>query len=563
MQHPVRLALAALLGFFCMPILAEPAHYVVFRLAEDGTAVPLFHREVDMTIDHATPPPKALRTGADAPDRVTFRGLAHGYSRHVDIPRVLHAGFARDARTGLGEIDGREVANPSREFVVRVPVTEDVIEIDTGNGEPQRFDLAALAAHADSLPLAGRVPKPAHPRGARGTGGDPANRVDMLVFADGFTADQEDLFQAKTAALRDAFFAHSPYLEYENFVNWTPVFFVSQDEGATHPPYQPGCNSSSCCADASAQSDSLAGQVTDIAFASRFCVAQVHRLIVADYGLVMAAAADYPDWDVIIVSVNDPVYGGSGGAIGTISSHVQAPLVIVHEYGHTFTDLADEYDTAYPGFPTCSDIGGTACEANVTDQTLASQIKWAPLLTPGIDIPTPPGTPGTGLFEGARYISSGMYRPADQCMMRSLGPAFCAVCKQEYVRQIYRGWGGVPANGIDLIEPGSESPSSDAPVAYAVGSFMPFSADVLRPAGGSVTIEWRLDGTPIADAADADFLLSQASEFPVTRTLELRVTDTTDLVSPAMEDGLLTSTRSWTIHVTVADRIFADGFEQP
>ena len=102
---------------------------------------------------------------------------------------------------------------------------------------------------------------------------------------------------------------------------------------------------------------------------------------------------------------------------------------MIHEFGHTFTGLADEYDSPYPGYPPCTDLLAQTCEANVTNQTIAASVKWRDLFTPGIWIPTPSGTPGIGLFEGARYQSTDMYRPADQCEMRQLGVEFCSVCR--------------------------------------------------------------------------------------------------------------------------------------
>ncbi|HEX7770574.1 MAG TPA: M64 family metallopeptidase, partial [Dokdonella sp.] len=373
---------------------------------------------------------------------------------------------------------------------------------------------------------------------------------------------QAGLFATHATALREGMFGITPYMEYESYTNWIPAFVVSAEAGASHPPYQAGCTTSACCADTTAQSDPRAGQFTDTAFDSRFCAFQIHRLLVSNNSLVLAAAQAYPDWDVLLVSVNDPVYGGSGGQVGVLSQHPAAQEVTIHEFGHTFTGLADEYDSPYPGYPACTDLGGgSPCEANVTNQTLAGSVKWRDLFTPGIQIPTPPGTPGTGLFEGARYQTLGMYRPADQCEMRQLGVEFCSVCRQEYVKHLYRGGWGTPAGGIDPIEPGSESPATDQPVVVAAGSTQVFEATLLQPSIGAHAVQWWLDGVPVAGADAASFPFSQASTSPSTRTLELRVSDPTALVLASMADGLLESSRSWTIEIVEGDGIFADGFE--
>lgn len=556
MHRTLRFLLLSLLAA-SGPALAVPAHYVVLEYA-DGDVVPLYYQQVELAADRSGPSPAP--TAVPASERIRWRGQ-DGRVHDVSMPQVVRAEFARDPASATSAIDSVVIPDHARSFVLRAPLAEGAtIDLELPGGATRRIDLDDIAARAAQLPLAGRVPVIARRAPA---GGNPGNRLDIVVFGDGYTAGQEALFNTHAAALRNGMFGITPYMEYESYANWTPAFVVSQDQGATHPPYQAGCTTNACCADTDAQTDPLAGQVTITAFQSRFCAFNIHRLLVANNGLVGAAAAAYPDWDVLLVSVNDPVYGGSGGAIGVLSQHPAAQEVTIHEFGHTFTNLADEYDSPYPGYPVCSDLGGPPCEANVTNQTVAASVKWHDLFTPGIQIPTPSGTPGTGLFEGARYQSVGMYRPADQCEMRQLGVEFCSVCRQEYVKQLYRGWGGVPTGGIDPIEPGSESPATTQPVVYEAGSSQMFQATLLQPSIGAHDVQWWLDGAPIVGANDASYMFTQATTTPAAHTLELRVSDPTTLVIPSMADGLLESSRSWTIEVVEGDTIFADGFDLP
>lgn len=541
---------------------AQPAHYAVFHLDDEGRAVPVYYERVELADDRSNPRTDGAAAHA-ARGALSWRnldGTRPGKVHSVDLESIMHAEFARDPASSSGEIESFDVPNPQRSFVVRLPVSEGHTIALTGPGDrTQVIDLASIAASATALPLMKTVARMQLPRVA--TDGNPANRVDILVFGDGYTAAQQGTFNGAVATLKSQFFNVTPYMEYESFVNWTPVFLTSQDSGATHPPYQAGCTTDACCSDVEAQGDPRNGQITRTALGSRFCVNQIHRLLVVDYDLTFATAAAYPNWDVIVVSVNDPVYGGSGGSVGTISANSVAWQILTHEYGHTFTKLADEYSSAYPGFPACSDISGSAhCEANVTDQTSTSSSKWRSWFTPGNPIPTPPGTPGVGLFQGARYLSSGMYRPVNQCMMRVLNVDFCPICAQEYVKQLYRGGWGVPAGGIDLIEPGSETPSTQQPVAYAPGDDLSFSASLLAPTIGALGVQWTLDGQPIPGAHSAQYMFHQDAATPATRTLALHVDDQTPLVNGAMADGLLDSTRTWTIEVG-GDRIFRNGFD--
>lgn len=557
------------------PACAESAHYIVFEVDDGGQPRPMFHSLVEMSLaDKGTPqqlPPLASDTASEREfRRFSWRTIHEGVAgpdQVVQVPRFLRGEFARDPEAGDHGIEHHHHLQPERiAFVVRVPVAgAQAIEL-VGENSLSRFDLAALARDGSRLPLAGVEPAKVTSHAAAGVrsgAGNPANRVDILVLGDGYTSAEQAVFNTHSEALWGSMFNVTPYKEYANFVNWTTGFVASAESGADHPPYQAGCNTASCCADSSAQSDPRAGMVVDTAFDGRFCTSQIHRLLTVNTSKVLAAAAGYPDWDVILVTVNDPVYGGAGGSISVTSAHVQGPLVVIHEYAHTFHRLADEYTSAYPGFPACSDIGGgPACEANVTNQTARDLVKWRHWYDPtSIPVPTPSGTPGTGLFEGARYLTSGMYRPTgNNCLMRSLGTAFCTVCRQEYVKRLYAGWpNGVPAGGIDLIEPGSESPSPAVPVAYVPGTSQMFSAALLRPEGGSVSVQWLLDGQPIAGADSENLVFNDPSPAPSARTLELRVSDQTPFVHAQMADGLLVHTRTWALQPS--DVLFADGFE--
>jgi hypothetical protein len=560
-----RIALSGLLAVGCAQA-ATPAHYVVFEMDRQGRAEPVFYTQVQLT------DPDRDRQGANAPERgverVPYRisrdGAKSATVYEAQVPNFIRAEFASDPEHGDGEIELHPlVRDPHRAFVVRVPVDEaDTIEL-IGNGNAksaQRIDLRELAIRSSQLPLASTMLARA-PWSLSGQSQDKAakaansaNRMDILVIGDGYTNAEQTTFANHAAALKTAMFKVSPYKEYQSFVNWQAGFVASAQSGADHPPYQAGCTTTSCCADGDARNDPRAGQFVNTALDATFCTSQIHRLLTTRSSKVMAAAANFPDWDKILVTVNDPVYGGAGGSYATVSAHTSASLIAIHEFGHSFHGLADEYTTPYPGFPACSDVSGSApCEANVTNQTNASLVKWRSWFTPGQPIPTPAGTSGTGLFQGARYLSSGMYRPVDNtCLMRSLGSTFCPVCRQEYVRKLYRGGFGSPSAGIDLIEPGTEAPSPASTVAYARGTTKRFSATLLRPSIGTVGVQWYLDGVAISGATGAAYDFRQDAATPATRTLELRVTDQTAFVSAAMAGDLLKHSRTWTIRVNAA-----------
>ncbi len=532
-------------GFFSSATAwSAPGRYIVVTVDSQGQATPVFYREVEL--DERAPASEPLKRAALAdPDKLV--ATAGAWSEVAEVPRFLRGEFAKNGISG--EIESHRVLARDRAFALRIPASAgDKLELRF-MGSRVQLPIGQIAAKSRLLRLASMKIQPAAPAPYS------SNRVDILVMGDGYQSGEQALFNNHAEGLRSTMFGFTPYKEYANLLNWETHFVASAQSGADHPPYEAGCTQSSCCADSAAQNDPRAGMTVDTAFDGKFCTSQIHRLATVNYSKVLAAASARPDWDQIFVILNDPVYGGAGGGISVVSAHGSADLVAVHEYGHTFHGLADEYTSPYPDYASCNDMGGgPACEANVTNQTTRSLIKWNSWLTAGIVTPTPAGTAGVGLFEGARYQTSGMYRPMNSCGMRDLGAPFCSVCSQAYVLKLYSGGFGVPATGIDLIEPGSEIPSFAAPVGYAPGSIVTFSATVLRPTPDTTSMQWYLDGVAVPGATSASFNFSQASASPANRILELRVTDNTPLVKAAMAGSLMRHSRTWNIRVGMAAR---------
>lgn len=283
----------------------------------------------------------------------------------------------------------------------------------------------------------------------------------------------------------------------------------------------------------------------------------MHRALVVNNQKVLAGAAAYPDWDTIIVIVNDSTYGGTGGQVSVVST---APGAMIptsqHEFGHTFGKLADEYTTPYPGFPTCSDASGDRpCEANVTDVTNRNSIKWRHWIEASTPIPTPPQSQGpdfVGLFQGARYFSTGMYRPGRQCMMQSLAFPFCKVPVEALILRFYQGgWGHHMEKGISQIEPDSALPE-ESDITLTHPATQTFSVDVLQPVGGPASqIQW-FDGLmPIPGATSATFTYETREDQAGTHTIRVVITDKTNLVHPNAAGSHLTSSHHWTVKVEV------------
>lgn len=574
-RFPLRLILAALpfwaaLLMTVLPAHAEPggfpAHYVVFKLSAEGDLEPQFYRQVRVaapiqgkTAEQLLALRQEWRHGEellgfqllDTSGRPVFQDA-------VWLPLWIRGEFHREPQGGSAwDIDPHIFRDPEPAFVLRLPVIKGASLVFTGRPD-QRFALDRMAG------LVTGVPEPALSSIATPIGptGNPANRVDMLIMGDGYTSAEAAKFNTDATNLVNQFFSITPYAQYRNFVNVSLLFTPSAQSGADHPPYSSSCvpgDNPFCCTDPLMLQDPLAGQFVSTAFHGRYCAFQSHRLALVDNSSVYEAAAGVPDWDVILVLLNDTTYGGSGGAIPVSSNHSQAVDLARHEYGHSFTGLADEYDSAYPGFPLCSDIFGPACEQNVTDQTTRALIKWLPWIPAAVPVPTPENHPSyltaEGLFQGARYRTSGMYRHTDrECLMNFLGKPFGAVCRQAYVLRLYEGGWGSPYSGIDLIEPGTASPAAGT---VSISASQSFSIGVLSPAGGSPSVQWLVDGSPVAGATGSSFLFTPPA--PGTYQVSVKVRDTTPLVHATLGGTLVETTREWTV-----DRIavlFNDGFE--
>lgn len=557
--------LICLLGVFLVTIsmvavrAGEPVHYLVFEVAEDGTVDPVFHRLVELpswpTSSTDAEQLKAQEENAGLETLVTLKVISsQGEIVHRGIaewPRWLRGEFHGEQRTdGAWSINSHRLPVQRPVFVARIPAIPGSRLIVEGTVR-STFDLDEVMERAGELRLAELANIPVS---KRIQGGVSSNRVDLLVMGDGYTAAQRTQFNSEVVTQINDFFSITPYAEYKNFVNVTSLFSASAESGADHPPYNPSCtgDNPSCCADSTMLSDPLAGTFVDTAFSARFCSFNIHRLLVVDTSRVLAVASAVPTWDRIMIIVNDTTYGGAGGFISVNSTHALGVGISQHEYGHSFTDLADEYDSAFPGFPACSDVSSPPCEANVTDETNSGLLKWAPWVSPATPIPTPEISTyflDVGLFQGARYLTSGMYRPRNtSCLMHFLGMPFGEICSQEYVRVLYQGGWGDPAGGIDLIEPGSENPPTTGIIDGTGG--VTISVDLLQPIGGPpLGVTWLVNGVPqIGSSASFNF----TPPGPGTYAVQVQVEDTTTLVNPAMAGLLLHSVRNWTVESMAA-----------
>ncbi|WP_330334113.1 M64 family metallopeptidase [Streptomyces sp. NBC_00536] len=243
--------------------------------------------------------------------------------------------------------------------------------------------------------------------------GPVADRLDIVVVGDGYTAAELDRFHTDAKEKWAELSAVEPYASYRNLFNVWTVDAVSRESGVSGDPDP--------------------ATVRDTALGSYFWCEQIERLLCVDQPKVDGYVAKAPAADLVIVLANSAKYGGAGynersatlgyEGISTASAgHPKSGQVAVHETGHSLGKLADEY--FYPGVPEYEHYTGSEpAESNTS--TLAAgpmagqRSKWYRWLGE-----TSPDGGTVGAYEGGGYYVSGLYRPTDASIMRVLGKPF-------------------------------------------------------------------------------------------------------------------------------------------
>ena len=524
---------------------AYSAHYIVFEMAADGTIHPLSYQLVQLPGEPTTMNDMALSQQLQQSDRnaqqVAVKLKTNTgkivYQTSIQLPRWLRGEFHADTPASQqGPIDGHYFPLQNPVFVIRVPAISGTSLVISNNQKERiaEFNLEHLAQNTPQI----QHTAASQSKGFQATDAS-GNRVDFLIMGDGYTSGQQAKFNEDAANFAEQFFTISPYAEYKNYFITHTLFTPSNESGADHPP---------CAGESNVH-------YVDTAFDATYCTNNILRLLTVNPSKIFAAATAVPEWDQILVIVNDPLYGGAGGNFAVVSMDSQSTEIAQHEFGHSFVNLADEYELAYPGYPSCSDINGSPCEANVTDVITRSLIKWNPWINPTTPIPTEPEfntafANVVGLFEGARYQSTGMYRPGQNCIMQSLGQPFCQVPSQAYVLKLYNGGWGIPSSGVSMIEPGSLIPVTNA-ISLTFPHSQQFHAELLQPIGGPpAQIQWFVNGVLVPNADTDTFTYTPDNSVGGTEVeIQLLVEDATTLVHPDMAGDSLKFSHIWTVSV--------------
>ncbi len=311
--------------------------------------------------------------------------------------------------------------------------------------------------------------------------GNPHEKVDVAIVAEGYTLKERDKLASDFRRFTKIFFEMEPYSTFKDKFNFYGVFKPSAESGCDEPRH---------------------GVFKNTALNATFNSFGSERYLLTEDNKNLRDIAEHVPYDALYIMVNHDRYGGGGiyNLYSTFTVDNQwHKYVFLHEFGHSFTGLADEYYTSSVAYNEFYPRGIEPAEPNITALLDPDNLKWKDFISSDIKIPTPwekekfdkmdnayqkirqevnqkvaklkrEGAPQgeidkavqeseklsrdhankvddylarskyaglVGAFEGAGYSAEGLYRPMLDCLMFTKGDKpLCEVCKQAVIRMI-------------------------------------------------------------------------------------------------------------------------------
>ena len=243
--------------------------------------------------------------------------------------------------------------------------------------------------------------------------GDPSAKIDVVFIPDGYQQNEIEKFDADAKKFSDYLIKYEPFKSNADGFNFWRVDAPSQESGTDIP------------------GDRIYKKT--IINSSFYTFNSERYIMTYDVKSLRDIAGEVP-YDLIVILANSKKYGG--GAVYNYYSlftadDPTAELTMVHEFGHLFCGLADEYVEVGGATESLYNLSVEPNEPNIT--TLVNfDKKWKSLVSEGVPIPTPNDKRyynKIGAFEGAGYVPKGVYRQMYDCIMRSFNTKnFCPVC---------------------------------------------------------------------------------------------------------------------------------------
>lgn len=307
--------------------------------------------------------------------------------------------------------------------------------------------------------------------------GDPNVTADIAIIGEGYTKNEIQKFQSDLIRFTEYFFIAEPCKSNKDKFNIRGVLKPSEDSGIDEP---------------------RAGIDKNTAVSATFNSMGSERYVLTEDNLALRNIAGHVPYDALYIMVNSTRYGGGGiynfYCVYT-SDNINSDYLMVHEFGHSFFGLADEYYTSSTAYNDFYSVEHEPAEPNITALLDPENLKWKHLLSEGIELPTPwaknefdskdlewqtkrtemnntiaalqmneaskeeielakkrydelstkrdvevqeylensPYAGKVGAFEGAGYMSNGLYRPSINCIMFTRTDYFCPVCQDAMI----------------------------------------------------------------------------------------------------------------------------------
>ena len=297
--------------------------------------------------------------------------------------------------------------------------------------------------------------------------GEPADKVDLLLLGDGYTAAEMEKFRTDTQRAAEALFALEPFASRKGDFNVWGIAPPAAESGISRP---------------------RSGLFRNTPLGASYNALDSERYVLTLQDRAWRDVAAAAPYDAVMILVNGEKYGG-GGIFNLYSTAAAGsdffPYLLVHEFGHHFAGLGDEYYTSDVAYEDFQGQMTEPWEPNITALQSPEDFKWVDLVEPGTPVPTPwkkdefeelshsiqdrrrelrlagapeadleklfreereqmtallasePFAGKVGAFEGASYQPKGLYRPQADCIMFTRDEVgFCAVCERAIHRII-------------------------------------------------------------------------------------------------------------------------------
>ena len=279
--------------------------------------------------------------------------------------------------------------------------------------------------------------------------GERDKRINIVFLGDGYTVTEMDKYHSDVQNALDGVMNESPVREYSNLFNAYAIDVISQESGCKMYPTD-------------------TSPVTY--FESSYNSYGIERLLVAwNTSRINSAIQDSFDGqaDIIFIIVNHTKYGGSGGQFAVFSTNTSARDIAIHEMGHSYANLADEY------------FFRVQEKANQTSNSNPETIRWKDWV----------GDNNIGINQ---HSGQNSYKPANySCMMEALAYNFCSVCKEHLILTHY--------NNIDIIE---EKYPEENTISHYSGEELKFRINSNIP-DNFRSVRWYLDNEMISENIDS------------------------------------------------------------